>query len=479
MARFVSCFLIQILPIVLFVCRKSTSLAPSTRWNLIQALCQAVKTLSSVLSDDSDGVDDDNQETQGTGSQVGTFSGRQNVVSQEFRDTFACHLYMLFSVMFIMESEAKISVGMTKCRGKGGDSSLGIEGEDTVQMRAACADAMLNAAESMSSNRFKLWKRGVADESVVGLPCRIAYQMLESATGVIARKAASGDAALSMIAATANSTDTLMGTILAALMDMMHSYEHMASLCAELCTLVSTNRLAMELIREVGRLDTHGSNETGKASGIKFVAPFVCELAICRPQLVLANFSHLLPHLDNEPYYLRSAILTALGYIVEYIGKALKPNTREASDGGGSGGEPETSPVNLQNSRAALLDILQERAHDVSSYTRSAVLKAWIKLAQTGSIPVDRILPVTTMAIDRLQDKTVMVRKQSLQVRFNKQAGVLFLKLFLVLPCTFHLVVAHNIAREQSIYGGSRSSSLSSQIVGNVRLCQIPSTREH
>ena len=30
------------------------------------------------------------------------------VVSQLFRDAFACHLYMLFSVMFFMESEAKI-----------------------------------------------------------------------------------------------------------------------------------------------------------------------------------------------------------------------------------------------------------------------------------------------------------------------------------------------------------------------------------
>jgi condensin complex subunit 1 len=284
-------------------------------------------------------------------------------------------------------------------------------------MRAACADAMLMAAKSMGQNRFTLWKRGVADESVVILPCRIAYQMLESATGIIARKAASGDAALAMIAATVDSCPNSIGTILAALMDLMHSYEHLAFLCAELCSLVSTNQLPVELIREVGRLDTSGSGgeSAHKASGIKYVAPFVWELAIKRPQLVLANISHLLQHLENEPYYLRSAILTALGHIIEYIGKALKPNNPDSD--GTSSTENESSPAILEKSRAALLDILQERSHDISSYTRSAVLKAWIRLAHSGSIPVERILPVTIMAIDRLQDKTVMVRKQSLQVR--------------------------------------------------------------
>jgi condensin complex subunit 1 len=321
---------------------------------------------------------------------------------------------MLFSVMFIMESEAKIGGNMTKSRGGNKNNDSGADGEDAVQMRAACAEAMLSAAQSMSQNRFKLWKRGVADESVVILPCRIAYQMLESASGVLARKAASGDAAVAMIAATVDSGESLMGTILAALMDMMHSFEHMASLCAELCTVVSTNRLAVELIREVGRMDTRGCSDSGKASGIKFVSPFVWELAIVRPQLVLANISHLLPHLETEPYYLRSSILTALGYIVEHIGQVLKPSADGNTESEGS--ELEASPANLEKSRTALLDILIERAHDVSSYTRSAVLKAWIRLAQAGSIPVGRILPVTVMAIDRLQDKTVMVRKQSLQL---------------------------------------------------------------
>jgi condensin complex subunit 1 len=406
--------------------RKSTSLALRTRWALVQALCHAIKILSSILSDEEqiggDDADENDEEREGERSQRSTLpsssSSKQSVVNQDFRDAFACHLYMLFSVMFFMESESKIGSGIAK-RGGGGGDSAGVD-EDTVQMRAACADTMLLAAKSMGRNRFKLWKRGVADESVVVLPCRIAYQMLETASGVIARKASSGDAALGMIAVTVDSYDNLTGTILAALMDLLHSFEHMATLCAELCTMVSTNKLAMELIREVGRIDTRGSgtgDSGSKASGIKYVAPFVWELALCRPQIVLAKISHLLPHLETEPYFLRSAILTALGHIIEYIGRTLKPAADSITDStAGSLLESENSLANLEKSRAALLDILEERSHDVSSYTRSAVLKAWIRLAQTGSIPVKRVLPVTVMAIDRLQDKTVIVRKQSLQV---------------------------------------------------------------
>jgi condensin complex subunit 1 len=228
---------------------------------------------------------------------------------------------------------------------------------------------------------------------------------------------------MGIIAATVDSYDFLLGTVLAALMDMLHSFEHMASICAELCCMISekpTNRLAVELIREVGRLDTAAATgpDAGKASGIKFVAPFIQELAQRRPQIVLSNISHVLPHLDSEPYTLRSAIVTAIGHILEHIGKI----GHESEDSQSATHENDTqsagpSSLNIPKSRATLLDILLARSRDSSSYTRSAVLKTWISLSQTGAIPIAQIHAVTDMAIDRLHDKTVMVRKQALQVR--------------------------------------------------------------
>ena len=103
----------------------------------------------------------------------------------------------------------------------------------------------------------------------------------------------------------------------------------------------------------------------------------------------------------------------------------------------------ESSRPNLEKSRGALLDILEERSHDVSSYTRSAVLKAWISLTQSGTLPVERVIPVTVMAIDRLQDKTVIVRKQSLQVS-SQFLSIISPLLILILTITF--VAPHDFA---------------------------------
>jgi condensin complex subunit 1 len=306
---------------------------------------------------------------------------------------------MLYSFMFFLESDAQ---------GKTVDERI-------LELRSICATAMVTAAETAAASRSVLWPRGVPDEAVVVLPCRIAYRMLEAATGVVARKAACGDAAMRMIAVTVD--EALRSTVTAALMDLMHSFEHMASLTVEVCQQISTregadqpNRLAIELIREIGRLNV--SSDAKSSVGIKYVAPFISELAESHPRLVLSHLSHLLPHLQSEPYSLRSAIVTAIAHILEYLGKQQSSSidTEEKRSTAGP------SLHDTTKTRTSLLDILIERTYDVSSYTRAAVLKAWIRLCQTQSIPKEQIVVVTRLAMDRLQDKTVVVRKQAMQL---------------------------------------------------------------
>ena len=336
-------------------------------------------------------------------------------VPQEFRDAFACHLYMLYSFMFFLESDTK---GQSKVH------------DDILTMRQSCADVMLLAAVTAASYRSVLWKQGVPDEAVVVLPCRIAYPMLEAATGVIARKAACAEQAIGMIAITTLATDSLLSTITAALMDLMLSFEHMASITVDICNHISNhdasatsiqasncvtngqNRLAVELLREIGRLDV---SQESKSIGIKYVAPFIHELAESQPKLVLRNLSHILLHLQSEPYTLRSAIITAISHILEHLGKQRQSNERHSNEDG-SDDTSATALHDTSKTRTTLLNILTERVYDVSSYTRAAVLKAWIRLCQTQSIPKEQISMVTRLAMDRLQDKTVVVRKQSMQL---------------------------------------------------------------
>lgn len=408
--------------------RKSDSLAPATRSRLVKALCDAVHGLSEALANPG-AVMTQTQQSDGEEG-VGGANSSSFVVSQSFRDALACHIYMLFTVMFLTESKEKLGKSLNSATssssGRGGSKSKSksskskghnTDVEDLAASRAACAEAMHHASLAMSEHKSRLWRRGVVDEAVVGLPCRIAYQMLESSTGVIARKASSGDAALQMIAATVDSAPCLLNTVVAALVDLLHTYDHIAPLVAELCCIVNEQVLATELLREIGRLDTtEGSNDTGgKASGIKNIAPFISELAAVRPRVVLSNISLLLPHLDSEPYIMRSAIVNSIGHILVREDQTLMENN---DDNGGRDEEnkDERHVVNMAKTRSSLFDILCERTCDITSFTRAAALKVLNDLTEKQSLPLDRIMPVTAIAIDRLQDKAVMVRRYAMQV---------------------------------------------------------------
>lgn len=425
--------------------RKSDSLAPATRSRLVKALCDAVHGLSDALANPGAmasssmqqqtqlRVDSDGEEGGGAANNNNAF-----VVSQSFRDAMACHIYMLFTLMFLTESKEKLGKSLNAGTASSSSSSSGkgsksksktstkskgqnTDAEDLAASRAACAEAMHHAAMSMSEHKSRLWRRGVVDEAVVGLPCRIAYQMLESSTGVIARKASSGDAALQMIAATVDSAPCLLSTVVAALVDLLHTYEHIAPLVAELCCIVKDNVLANELLREIGRLDTSdGSNETGgKASGIKNIAPFISELAAVRPRVVLSNISLLLPHLDSEPYIMRSSIIYSIGHILvreDHILMENKPDKETDSEGSDDESKQDRHVVNMAKTRSSLFDILCDRTCDITSFTRAAALKVLSDLTEKQSLPLDRIMPVTSIAIDRLQDKAVVVRRYAMQV---------------------------------------------------------------
>ena len=288
--------------------------------------------------------------------------------------------------MFFAESKEKLDKSLTKKKS-----------DEVLAARVKCATSMLEAARVMNEKQGVLWKRGVGDEAVVSLPSRIAYLILESCTTQVQRKAG-GEAALQMLIYAVDSNQQL-NTIVAALVDLMSTYDHIAGLAAELCGNVKENTLGNELLREVSRLDVNDV-------GIKNVAPFLSELAGVRPKVVLSNIPIILPLLESEVYVLRSAIVNAIGYIL-LRGEEEETVAEEEGD--------RPAKMNATN-RSSLFDILCARTRDVTSFTRAASLKTLNELTEKQSLPLDRVGPVTEIAIDRLRDKTVMVRRASMQV---------------------------------------------------------------
>jgi condensin complex subunit 1 len=357
------------------------------------------------------------------------------VVPQDFRDALACHLYMLYTIMIFIESEIKAgkTVGNTCGQGKGGKSQENESAQHMQNLREASASAMLTVTNAMAFYKSNLWKRSVPDENVISLPCRVAYQMLENSTGVTTRKLSSGDVALEIIAISLESNDCLRNTVVSALMDMMHSYEHMAPLVAELCCInkgtccdshdTRVSQMAIELLREIGRLDgnassTSTSDTSGKANGIKNVAPFLSEIAEKKPDLVLEHIHLVWHHLNSEPYNLRSAIIIAIGHLLvrrveaDDQGNEVTLSTEHLNED-----DEQSKRKKSYEVKEKLYKILLDHVYDVSSYTRATVLKTWSVLIEAQLLPTDKLIPVTKLAIDRLQDKTVMVRRNAMQVR--------------------------------------------------------------
>ncbi len=112
---------------------------------------------------------------------------------------------------------------------------------------------------------------------------------------------------------------------------------------------------------------------------------------------------------------MRSAIVNSIGHILVREDQTLLEN-KDDQEGSDEEGKDERHVVNMAKTRSSLFDILCDRTCDITSFTRAAALKVLNDLTEKQSLPLDRIMPVTAIAIDRLQDKAVMVRRYSMQV---------------------------------------------------------------
>jgi hypothetical protein len=129
----------------------------------------------------------------------------------------------------------------------------------------------------------------------------------------------------------------------------------------------------------------------------------------------------------SDSYHVRSAVVQAVMHVLDHLGRRQQQQHRSAGEGDGAQEDTEGvdrndedrggTLVDQTKSRDALLGLLMDRAYDVSSFTRAAVLKSLGHLALGGTLPHrSHLLGVTQLAMDRLRDKTVVVRKQAMQV---------------------------------------------------------------
>jgi hypothetical protein len=331
-------------------------------------------------------------------------------------------------------------------RGSGGGAAKGAANAvfDWSSQREASVGALSDVLSFVDMGR--LWTMGVPDQRFIDLFCRTAFQMLEQP---LPQSSAIRTSVLKLLAVplqllpASNGNDTLETQVVATLMHLLSCHEHMVSPLADLCAM-ATDSFAVSVLREVVRVDLGGGSASSSSSslsagggagggskaaapGLKHLGLFLVELSALMPQLVMRNMSFLLPLLDAEPYSLRSSIVHAIANVLAGATAAEQTSTAVASGAGaafGGGADSQdkddeeeeevdsdaatSSCMNagFASTRDSLLNVLTERAHDVNSFTRAAVVRSWCLLAEKHALPLARVHAVGLLALDRLGDKS-------------------------------------------------------------------------
>lgn len=93
--------------------------------------------------------------------------------------------------------------------------------------------------------------------------------------------------------------------------------------------------------------------------------------------------------------------------------QSVAANTSETTEEGEK--EPYLREIDLQTA-LQVLQLIEERQHDVNAFVRSASLRVLNTLCIDGFIPLSKYVSVTSVALERLQDKAVLVRKNGMLV---------------------------------------------------------------
>ncbi|KAK7279107.1 hypothetical protein RJT34_24151 [Clitoria ternatea] len=257
-------------------------------------------------------------------------------------------------------------------------------------------------ANSLDINLELLFGSPDLDESYLSFITKNVFSMFEN---VALLKDSDAKEALCRIIGACSTKYHYTAQSCASILHLVHKYDfvvtHMADAIAGAEKKYADGTLATSLVREIGR--TNPKDYVKDTTGAENVGRFLVELADRIPKLISTNIGILVPHFGGESYKIRNALVGVLGKL---IAKAFKDV---------DGAEVSSKSIRLRT-KQAMLEILLERCRDVSAYTRSRVLQVWAELCEEHSISIGLWNEVAEVAAGRLEDKSAIVRKSSLNL---------------------------------------------------------------
>ncbi|KAK9075874.1 hypothetical protein SSX86_004203 [Deinandra increscens subsp. villosa] len=256
-------------------------------------------------------------------------------------------------------------------------------------------------ANSLEINLSLLFGSSDPDENYLSFVVRNSLSMFENPTLL---KDADVKEALCRVIGTCATKYHYLAQSCASILHLLHKHDfiviHLADAAAWAEKKYSDGSLCISLIREIGR--TNPKDYVKDTAGAENIGRFLVELADRLPKLISTNIGLLVPHFGGESYKIRNALVGVLGKLVAKAFNDIE-------------GEVSSKSIRLRT-KHAMLEILLERARDVSAYTRSRVLQVWAELCEEHSITIGLWNEVAVVAAGRLEDKSAIVRKSALSL---------------------------------------------------------------
>nr|CCA20804.1 condensin complex subunit putative [Albugo laibachii Nc14] len=388
---------------------------------------------------------------QSHGNEKNTTAKHWTIWDHDLRNSIKFIVYVLY---LCLRKRLRLQVTQSTTHKTSNQSTEQVNTKDTSSSVDILREIYATLGESIDPRVFILWRSKSPEEEFLLLYYKCAFIALENQT--FCRHAALRQMLLQLVATTFSQASNTRGSFVSLLLESLLAHEHLSSVLADMVSLIhdtcAQSTVVSDLITEISQLsltslsannreaikksskEIQSNSGTGKEStGSKYIAVFLSALARQAPCLIISNLTFLLTLSNSESYSLRNAAVTCLTEILiwdfqrqQNADSIIDGSARCSDDDDDKGTEDGTRRKQKERetfshregvsskTREHLFQVLKERVHDVNAFARCHVIKMWAHLCTLGAIPLTYFETAAQVALDRLEDKTAIVRRNSI-----------------------------------------------------------------
>ncbi|KAL1380388.1 hypothetical protein pipiens_014240 [Culex pipiens pipiens] len=288
---------------------------------------------------------------------------------------------------------AKDSVGGLMKKGGGGRK------KDNEQVEVLDWDNKRNRCVVQLYNLFqlpleKLWDPPVCEESFVDVICDICYRTLEQS---YVKNRSLVDSVFQILGTAIKRYNHALSFPVRILQILEHCEASIAPIASGVMLLYEEFGIASIYPVLIKELIERLSVDAADSQTAKHMSQFLLELGMLAPKLIIPHLSTLSDELLNlESYVVRNCVLQIMGEAI-----VTELTSEELAD-------------ELKETRDDFLHDLFNHTMDVSAHVRSKVLQIWHHIQGQNAVPLSWQHQVLERAVERLEDKSLLVRKNSI-----------------------------------------------------------------